>query len=182
MEKSSIDRTALIALAKRDATAGMSQLLPLYANYLKLLTSTQLDPKLRRRLSPSDVVQETLLEAHRDFPGFRGSSENEFLAWLRKILANNLASQVERHVLAEKRNVRREVNLDNFDAAMDRSVLALENVFQADITSPSSRISRQERVMILADQLATLTEDHRRVLIDASDVLSVIKKSKPKKN
>ena len=45
-----------------------------------------------------DIVQETFFEAHRDFEQFRGQSEPEFLGWLRKILANNLAREVERHV------------------------------------------------------------------------------------
>ena len=48
---------------------------------------------LRLRLDPSDLVQETFLEAHRDFPRFTGPTERELLAWLRRILARNLVDQ-----------------------------------------------------------------------------------------
>ena len=85
----------------RDARDGRSQslgkLLQLYANYLKILASTQLDQNLRGRVSPSDVVQETLFEAHRDFQQFRGKTSYEFVAWLRRIMVNNLASIVEQN-------------------------------------------------------------------------------------
>ncbi len=57
-----------------------------YCNYLTILASTQLDKRLQRRLSPSDLVQDTLLAAQRDFPDFRGQCERELLGWLRQIL------------------------------------------------------------------------------------------------
>ena len=95
----------LLDAAREGKEECLGRLLQLYCNYLKLMAMAQLDQKLRARMSPSDVVQETLFEAHRDFAQFRGSSEAEFLAWLRRILVNNLARVVERHVLAEKRDV-----------------------------------------------------------------------------
>ncbi len=56
------------------------RLLHVYRNYLKLLVMSQLERKLQARVSPSDVVQETFLEANRDFAKFCGSSSNEFCA------------------------------------------------------------------------------------------------------
>ena len=101
----------LLHQAKAGSGESLGRLLQLYANYLKLVVLAQLEQNLKARVSPSDVVQETFFEAHRDFVQFRGSTTPEFLAWLRRILVNNLSRVVEQHLLAEKRTVRREVSL-----------------------------------------------------------------------
>ena len=140
----------LLVRVKSGDTDATGELLQLYVNYLKVLATTQMDQKLRARLNPSDVVQETLFEAHRDIGGFRGEHEREFLAWLRKILVHNLARMVEKHVLAAKRDVRREVSLQEMAKAMDRSAVRLEQVLADDKPSPSSDFSRDERSRMLA--------------------------------
>jgi hypothetical protein len=83
-DSSSAKLERLLAQAKEGNTESLGRLLQTYQNYLKLLACTQLDEKVRGRVSPSDVVQETMLEAHCDFPKFRGNSDGEFFAWLRK--------------------------------------------------------------------------------------------------
>jgi RNA polymerase sigma-70 factor (ECF subfamily) len=162
---SALNSEQLLDSARNGAEESRGRLLQLYANYLKLLATTQIDGKLRARVSPSDVVQDTLLEAHRDFAQFRGQSAGEFLGWLRKILVNNLARSVERHVIAEKRDVRREVAIDEFGAAFERSTARLEAVLADNATSPSAAVQRHEHLLLLADQLAMLPEDHRKVLV-----------------
>ncbi len=159
------DPQQLLTEARTAPDAVLGQLLQLYNNYLRLLAAAQLDGKLRARVSPSDIVQETFLEAHRDFPQFRGESEREFLAWLRKILANNLASLVERHVLAEKRAVHREVSLEGVGAAIERSTARLDRVLVDRGASPSTSASRREYVVILADQLAEMRPEYREIIV-----------------
>ena len=61
-------------------------------DYLRVLARVGLDPRLRAKLDESDVVQQTLLEAHRDWDQFRGSSTGERYAWLKQILARNLSN------------------------------------------------------------------------------------------
>lgn len=85
------DRERLLASAKAGKGECVATLLNLYCHHLRILAETRLDARLRARVSPSDVVQETLYEAHCGFAQFRGQCEAEFLAWLRRILANNLA-------------------------------------------------------------------------------------------
>jgi len=159
------EQERLLGAARAGKPECLGQLLQLYWNYLRLLAATQIDEKLRARCSPSDVVQETFFEAHRDFGQFRGRTVAEFLAWLRQILVNNLARVVERHVLAEKRDVRREMSLGRMQAALDRSTARLESVLQDHGNSPSSDVQRREDAIILADQLAELPEDYRDVLV-----------------
>jgi RNA polymerase sigma-70 factor (ECF subfamily) len=151
--------------AKQGGATCLGPLLEAYANYLKLLAQTQLDAKLQRRVSASDLVQDTMLEACRDFRGFQGATEAEFAGWLHRILVNNLARVVERHLLAEKRDVRREVYLADIGAALDRSTARLECVLADPGASPTSEAQQHEHLLALADALADLTQDHREVIV-----------------
>jgi RNA polymerase sigma-70 factor (ECF subfamily) len=95
----------LLERARRREVEPLGGLLQLYRNYLTILATTQLDPRLRRRMSPSDLVQETMLAACRDFDQFRGVSERELLAWLRQILIHCLHRAYETHLEARCRDV-----------------------------------------------------------------------------
>jgi len=155
----------LLERAQSGSKESLGHLLQLYTNYLKLLVLAQLERNLRVRVSPSDVVQETFFEAHRDFVQFRGSTSNEFLAWLRRILVNNLSRVVEQHVLAEKRDVRREVSLERLATALEQSTARLEAVLPDPGSSPSAGAHRRELQLVLADQLAELPIDYRDVIV-----------------
>jgi RNA polymerase sigma-70 factor (ECF subfamily) len=111
------------------------------------------------------VVQESLLEAHRDFVQFRGRGVNEFLGWLRQILVNNLAHVTQRHVIAEKRDVRREVAIESMKASLEQSATRLAHVLAGEVVSPSSAAMHQEQLLALADALAELPDDYRQVIV-----------------
>src|SRR5262249_28262479 len=116
---------------------------------------------LQVRLDPSDLVQETFLEAHRDFASFAGSSETELIAWLRRILVRNLADQA-RHHQAQRRDLRREGPLEE---VLLRSCDSLDQVLARDLTTPSAQAAQREQAVVLADALAQLRPDDREVLV-----------------
>src|SRR5262249_42221775 len=91
-DDSAADPERLLALARAGDGAALGQLFELYREYLTLLASVQLGQRLRGKVDAADVVQETFLEAHRDFAQFRGATEAELTAWLRQVLARNLAN------------------------------------------------------------------------------------------
>ena len=155
----------LLQSAKNTGTTDLGPLLQLYVNYLRILATTQLERHLRQRVSPSDVVQETLLEAHRDFPNFRGGTAYEFVGWLRRILINNIARVVERNVQAAKRDVRREVPISNFQQNLEQSNARLENILVDGSASPLSKVQNHEHTIMLADALAEMPADYRDVIV-----------------
>lgn len=155
----------LLDEAREGTSASLGQLLQLYRNYLTILATTQLDPRLRRRMNPSDLVQETMLLAHRDFQQFRGGSEREFLAWLRQILINCLRHAIETHLKAKRRDVRCEISIDQVSAALDRSVVRFAQVLADRGPSPSAPVRQRESAVALADQLAKLPPQYRDVIV-----------------
>ena len=92
-----------------------------------LLARLKLDRKLRGKLDASDVVQQTLLEAHQALESFRGDDLAAQAAWLRQILARNLANAV-RDLTRAKRDVRKERSLQ---AELDNSASQLEGWWAA---------------------------------------------------
>lgn len=155
----------LLMLAHGGDTEPLGRLLERYRNYLNLLAAGQLHARLQVRTSASDIVQDTFLQVHRAFPQFRGQTVAEFVGWLRQILASQLAHALEKHVHAEKRDVRREVSFEAIAASLDRSTIRLENVLANESASPSSVAQRHEHAVLLAEVLATLPGDYRQVLV-----------------
>ncbi len=132
-----------------------------FRRYLEVLARVHLDPRLRGKLDPSDVVQQTLLRACAALPDLRGQSPESLSAWLRKILARTLADTVKHY-----HRDRRDVNLEHsLQADLDRSSSSLAGWLAADQTSPSLAAQRNEELLRLANALADLPEPMREVVI-----------------
>lgn len=125
-------------------------------DYLSLLARLHLHPRLRGKLDPSDVVQQALLRAHQHREQFRGRTEPELAAWLRRILANTLVDAARQ--FGGKRDVAREESLE---AALQQSSAQLEALLDSAPSSPSARAVRHEEMTALAAALAALPEDQR---------------------
>jgi RNA polymerase sigma-70 factor (ECF subfamily) len=141
-----------------DHTAeGSGPVLEKFRPYLCLLARRQVDRRLQGKLDASGIVQQTLLEAHRGLAGFRGRSEPELAAWLRRILARNLADELRR-LGAGKRDAARERSLEE---AVDRSSADAAAWLAAGQSSPSQQAVWHEQLLRLAEALAGLPEDQR---------------------
>lgn len=151
----------LIERARTGDEAALGGLLELYRNYLRLMARSLMGQGLRIRVDPSDLVQETFLEAHRDFARFEGEGERELVAWLRKILIRNLADQA-RHHQSRGRDHRRELSLQE---QLERSSRIVQNELLSSLPSPSAAAARREQAVLLADALATLPPDYKEVIM-----------------
>lgn len=125
------------------------ELLEAYRPYLKQLAEQLIQGDLRRRIDPSDVVQETLLRAVSRFGECQGDSPAAQVAWLKEIL-RNLMTDLVRHHRAAKRDVGREGELPGEQAGTDQS--------------PSSAVRRREEVDRIFDGLAQLSSEQREVI------------------
>jgi RNA polymerase sigma-70 factor (ECF subfamily) len=132
-----------------------------YRAYLCLLARGQLDGRLREKLDASDVVQQTLLEAHQKRAQFRGRTAAEEAAWLRQMLAHNLADAV-RALGRAKRDAALERSLD---AALDASSCRLEKWLAAEQSSPSQHAVRHEQLLRLTAALAQLPDGQRDAVV-----------------
>jgi RNA polymerase sigma-70 factor (ECF subfamily) len=156
------DPEQLLGAARAGDNAALGRLLELYRSYLATLARLQIGRRLQGKVDASDLVQETFLEAHRDFAQFHGAREAELVAWLRQMLAHNLANQVQRYYGTQRRDPRLERQLA---LEVDQSSQVLDEGLVAACSSPSRQAVRREQAVLLADALDGLAEDYREVLV-----------------
>ncbi|HWY87701.1 MAG TPA: sigma-70 family RNA polymerase sigma factor [Gemmataceae bacterium] len=137
-----------------EALEALGAVLESCRNYLLLVANQSLNGDLRGKIAPSDLVQETFLEAQRDFERFQGTSEKELLAWLRRILVNNIANAVRQYKDTDMRDVRREVRITS------TSVGALAD----GAATPGSAALTRERDDALHEALGKLPASTRDVV------------------
>jgi RNA polymerase sigma-70 factor (ECF subfamily) len=146
---------AELARARAGSKEALGQVLQACREYLLCVAARELDDAdLRAKEAASDVVQNTFLDAHRDFGQFGGQTEGEFLAWLRGLLRHNV-SNCRRRWRSEMRDAGRESRLDSHDSAVAPP---------APAPSPSSWAVREEDRESLERALARLPDDQRQVL------------------
>src|SRR5262249_44876503 len=121
-----------LAEARGGAADSLGQALEACRGYLLSIAQEALDPQLRAEGGAPDLVQETFLKAHRHFAHFHGTAEEEWLAWLRRLLLNNLADFRRLYHETQKRDAGLEL------APPDWQVLARTGAgLVADEPSPS---------------------------------------------
>ena len=140
----------------------IGHLLESYSSYLTVLARIQIGRRLRGKADPSDIVQEVFLDAHRQMQQFRGTTEAEFSAWLRRMLAGQIALLLRRFLGTKGRDIQMEreltMQIDHSSQIMDRGLMANDG-------TPSQHASRREQSVLLAEALTKLPADYREVII-----------------
>ena len=136
---------------RRRSRRGAAVLAAPFQPWLRLLARLQIDREFQGKFDPSDIAQQTMLEAYRDLPKFRGQSEPELLAWLRQILAHVLGHEIRRHRGTQQRDLSREVSLEQ---SLAQSSLRLGAILAEDGPSPSQQAVAREQEVRLAEVLA----------------------------
>jgi len=157
-----ISVTDLLARARTGDERAANELFARCRNYLAVVARAQVESWLRAKADASDLVQETLVEANRDLPQFRGTTEGEWLAWLRQILSRNAADFVRRYRGTDKRQQRLEVPLAPLP---DHSSLAAGIEPRDTGETPTQQIMRLEREIQIADAITRLEPDYQEIII-----------------
>jgi RNA polymerase sigma-70 factor (ECF subfamily) len=162
MEEAKADSEETAGLL-RQAEAGDSrafdQLFARYRKYLRQVVGMRLDPRLRQRLDPSDVVQEAQLEAFQRLADYLQRRPMSFRLWLRKTACERLLMLQRYHRKSLRRCIDREVALP------DRSSMMLVQNLLAGGSTPSQRLDRAELARRVSEALAQLSEPDREVLL-----------------
>jgi len=148
----------LLEAARRGQDDAFGRLFETFRRHLLLVAHRELPHGLRGKLGPSDVVQETAVDAQRAFEGFRGSTAEECFAWLRSILLNNVVDAVRRYELSQKRASGREISLATETGRRQGGLIELPH------SLPEGSAIRHEDAHVLARAMARLSGDHRSVL------------------
>jgi RNA polymerase sigma-70 factor (ECF subfamily) len=162
VSNSSFSLPRLLEAVRQGNAPAQGDILLRYQPWLKLLARLQIDSHFQGKFDPSDMVQQTLLQAWGAFPQFRGQTEAELGGWLRQILAHVLAHEVRRYRGTQQRDLAREVSLEE---ALAQSSQRLAEVLAAPGSSPSEQAARHEQEVRLAEVLARLPEDYREVIV-----------------
>jgi len=128
-----------------------------FRHYLALLARMQIGPRYQAKIAASDIVQQTLIDAHQQWDQFRGTTDGELAAWLKRMLSCNLADAF-RAAGRQKRDLSREQSIEQ---SIDMSCSRLEVWLEAVQTSPSGKAVRNEQLLQLAAALGTLLEAER---------------------
>jgi RNA polymerase sigma-70 factor (ECF subfamily) len=146
----------LLVQARLGSGSALGELLQSCRQYLLLLADDELGSDLKAKVSPSDVVQDSFLEARRDFQQFAGGTPQQFLAWLRRVLLNNVANVLRDFRQTARRNITLETVLADYSLDdLDRDNIAL---------SPSAAAVQNEEFTALGHAIARLPEHYQTVI------------------
>lgn len=163
MAESSENRIAdLLAAARGGDDRQKEQLFEACRGYLQVVARAQVETWIQGKVDASDIVQQTMMEAHRDFERFSGKNKAEWLAWLKRILAHNAADFVRHYRGTAKRQERREVRLA---PPADKSSMAGYGDPPDPGESPSQQAMRHDDELRLAVAMTELSPDHAEVIM-----------------
>jgi RNA polymerase sigma-70 factor (ECF subfamily) len=160
MESLDTDETSrLLELARSGQRGAIDLLLKRHRPFLRRMVELRLDPRLRARVDPSDIVQEAQWEAGRRLEAYLRQPALPFRLWLRQLAYNHLLKACRRHLGTSRRAVGREVPLP------DRSSLLLGQQLLAAAPSPSQHLAQRELARRVREAVARLAESDQEVVV-----------------
>jgi RNA polymerase sigma-70 factor (ECF subfamily) len=162
MSASDDNTEALLARVRDGDAAAVMLLFNEHRGRLRQMIAVRMDPRLRSRFDPSDVVQDTLTEASQRLAGYLDNPPSSFYPWLRRLAADRLARLSRDHIHRQKRSVTREVSWPV--PLPDESVVELAERFADEGSTPSGRLAREELRELVRHALTKLNERDREVL------------------
>jgi RNA polymerase sigma-70 factor (ECF subfamily) len=146
--------------ARAGSPEALGQALEACRDYLLRIAQRELGSDLQAKGGASDLVQETVLDAIRDFAHFEGNTEAELLQWLRRLLLNNLADFTRQYRDTAKRQIGQEVQLEGGDSSAERG-----GGLAAALPSPSGEAMAHEQAEAIHRAVERLPDDYRRVIV-----------------
>ncbi len=145
----------LILKARAGDASALSDLVENYRDYLLLIANSEIGNQLQGKVGASDLVQQSVFGAQRNFSQFRGEHSTELKAWLRTILRNNVR-KTHRQYSTRKRNLGQEVCLED-NSAVRGGIMDLQ-------LTPSSEAIQREKESALRSALASLSTNHQTII------------------
>ena len=149
----------LLSEARHGSRDALGQILDTQRNYLLSIAQTELGMDLQAKGGASDLVQDTFLEAQRDFQHFGGASSGELRAWLRQLLLHHVGKFARRYRTTRKRRIAREFRLHETGAN-----IAGQTDIATSQPSPSDHAIAHEQADVVKQALQRLPEDYQRVI------------------
>jgi len=158
MSEPSVRLKHLLDQARRGDLGARDRLFQSCRNYIAIIARARMESWMKAKFDASDLVQQTLLDAHRGLNQFQGKNDAEWLAWLKQILENN-AKDVIRHYRTDKRQAGLEAGQGDGE-----SFNRMDGIAGDSLSTPSQVLMAHEREIAVATAMATLTEDHQTVI------------------
>ncbi len=126
------------------------------------MARVQLESWLKVKVDASDLVQQSMLDAHQGLDGFRGNTEAEWVVWLKQIVKHNAVDFARHYGGAQKRQIHKEVRITSNSP---QSQSGPDREFSAGIQTPSQIAMQHEDEIVLASAIEKLPEDYQEVII-----------------
>jgi RNA polymerase sigma-70 factor, ECF subfamily len=152
---------SLLQRARDGDRDAMNELFESCRAYVGFLARSHVESWIQAKVDSSDLIQQTLMEAHQGFPNFSGQTEGEWIAWLKQILKHN-ATDFVRRFGAAKRRVTLEVAISNGN---DSTYFRAAPELSSGGESPSQVMVRREQEIEISEALATLPDAYQEVIV-----------------
>ncbi|TWU29760.1 sigma-70 family RNA polymerase sigma factor [Bythopirellula polymerisocia] len=166
-----MDTDQLLDSVCQGHSSAVATLLTRHEQRLRRMVNLRIDPRLAARLDPSDVVQDTLAEAHRRLPGYASDRQIPFYPWLRGIAWDKLIAMTRRHIDAECRSVRREAS--PLELSGDSRMVLVDHMLATGATASEQALRQEVRDRVQQALSALPPAAHEVIVLKHLEELSV---------